>query len=180
MTPDRRDTRHRHAVAVTLVQRFGWTLKLNVHLHMVFVDGVSTRRGRSTSIAACRCKRGRDTACPERRVVRPSLIRTPAAPNARAELLEAVQHFAAPYDTVAPDFGPGIATTAMPAATAALTPSRRILESKALRRPGAEPAKPPRGKTSGAGLPLATPRSSTETTQSNNANQSRWRRTFRS
>jgi hypothetical protein len=30
-----------HTDAVTLVQYFGWTLKLNVHLHLVFVDGVS-------------------------------------------------------------------------------------------------------------------------------------------
>jgi len=37
-----------HTGAVTLVQHFGWTLKLNVHLHMVFVDGVSGTTGGAT------------------------------------------------------------------------------------------------------------------------------------
>jgi Putative transposase len=34
-----------HTGAVTLVQHFGRTLKLNVHLHKIFVDGVSVTGG---------------------------------------------------------------------------------------------------------------------------------------
>jgi hypothetical protein len=34
------------AGAVTLIQRFGSALNLNVHLHMLFLDGAYTFRGR--------------------------------------------------------------------------------------------------------------------------------------
>lgn len=36
------------AGAVTLIQRFGSALSLNPHLHMLFLDGVYTFRGRRT------------------------------------------------------------------------------------------------------------------------------------
>jgi len=36
--------RRLEAGAVTVIQRFGSDLRLNVHLHSIFVDGIFTRR----------------------------------------------------------------------------------------------------------------------------------------
>jgi len=115
-----------HTGAVTLVQHFGWTLKLNVHLHMVFVDGVSVTGAAGRPVLQAVPVQGEGArygvSGTTGGATQPDQnAGSPQRSGRNSSRLSSTS--AAPSILSRPTSGPGIATTAMPAATAALTPA---------------------------------------------------------